>query len=116
MNRFFDFLPLLDFLSFVDFASLLHDAGFLAIDVYVYDVVFVEFSGPTIWDAVLHLVLKLVHVGLLGESLVHGLLMELIEFVVKFSDHLLDVLGLFLLVQLVDYGLLNVSLGIAGDY
>lgn len=39
--------------------------------------------------------------------------MEVIEFVVKFSDHLLDVLSLLLLIQLVDDGLFDILLSVS---
>lgn len=39
--------------------------------------------------------------------------MEVIEFVVKFGDHLLDVLGLLLLIQLVDDGLFDILLSVS---
>ena len=42
--------------------------------------------------------------------------MELIKLVIKLGNHLLDILGFLLLVQLVDNCLLDVLLGVARDY
>ena len=41
--------------------------------------------------------------------------MELIKLVIKLGNHLLDILGFLLLVQLVDNCLLDVLLGVARD-
>ena len=82
----------------------------MVVDVNVNNVVFMEFFSPSVWNSVLYLILKLLNIGLFTQRLTNALLMQLIKFVVKLSDHLLDVLSLFLLVELVDYCLLDVPL------
>lgn len=99
-------LDLRNFGRSVDLATLMLDARLLVEDVDVDNVVFVEFLCPPLGYAVLYLLFQDVLVWTLRKSVLHTLFVQLIKFVVEFGNHLLDVLSLFLLVQLVNYGLL----------
>ena len=70
----------------------------------------VEALSPSFRDTVLDLILDHSLVGALGESLSQRLLMQLIKFVVKLCDHLLDIGTLFLSVKSLEDGNLNVLL------
>lgn len=99
----------------VNFAALLVDAWFLIVNIDVHDVKLVELPRPSLRDSILDLLLELLFVRALGQSLTDTLLMKLVEFIIKLGDHLLDILSLFLLIQLVNDGLLDVLLGVALD-
>ena len=108
-------LPLLNFFRSINFSSLLNNSGLLIINIDVDYVIFMEFFGPPWRYPIFDLVFKLLHIGLLGQSLVNTVLVQLVELVVEFGDHLLDVLCFFFLVKLVDYRLLDVSLSVSRD-
>lgn len=104
-------LNLLHFSRLINLSSFLVDTSFLIIDIDVDDVVLVEFLRPSLRYPVLDLLLQDVLVRALGKGLLNTLFMQLIELIVEFSNHLLDVLSLFLLIEFVNNGLLQVHLG-----
>ena len=87
----------------IDSATLLNNTRILIIDVYVDDIVFAEFSGPSLRNSILDLVLEIDAIGTFGESLSDRLLVKFVEFIVELSNYLMDVMRLLFLIQLVDY-------------
>lgn len=104
---FFDFI---NFLIFVDFSSFLNNSRFVLVDIYIYDIIFVEFLRPSLRNSIFYLIFKLSDVWLPWKCLLYTLFMELIKFIIEFSNHLLDILSLFFLIELIYHSLLNFSL------
>ena len=64
---------------------------------------------PSLWNSVFDFISQLVFIRTFGKRLVDTLFVELVKFVIKLSNHVLDVLSLFLLIQFVNHSLFNVS-------
>ena len=112
LSLLFNRLPFFDHLGLIDLSSLILNSRLLLVYVDVNYIVFVEFLGPSLRNSIFDFILELVHVRVLRKSLCHWLLVKVIKFIVKFSDHVLDVLGFFLLVKLINDSLLDISLSV----
>jgi hypothetical protein len=116
LRIFFNSLSLLDHLSLVDFTSFILDtwfAIFVLVNIDVHDIILMEFLSPSLRDSILDLILELIHIWVLRQSLSDRLLMKLIKFIIELSNHLLDVLSFFFLVELINDSLLDVFLCVA---
>jgi hypothetical protein len=68
-------------------------------DVHADHIMLVESFGPSLRDAILDLILNHGLVWALCQGLSQRLLMQLVKFVVKLGDHLLDVCTFFLSIK-----------------
>lgn len=98
-----------NFACFVDPATLLLNTRLVIEDVYVNNVIFMELLRPSLGNSVLYFLFQNVFVWTLRQCLLHTLFMQLVKLIVEFSNHLLDVLRLLLLIKFVNYCLLKVQ-------
>ena len=115
MHTLLNALSLLNSLCLVDLSTLFFNTGLLVINININNIILVELLSPPLRDSILHLILQLFSIWALGKCLTGGLLMKLIKLIVEFGNHFLNVLSLFLLVNLVDNSLFNISLSVTGD-
>ena len=94
----------------IDLTPLLRDSVLIIVDIDVHYILLMELLSPSVRDTVLDLVFQNNFIWRLSQSLADACLVELIELVIELCDHLLDVLGLFLLIKLVNHSLFDFTL------
>jgi hypothetical protein len=97
-----------NFLFFIDSTSLVCNSWFLIVNVDVDNIIFMKLLCPSIWNPILNFILKYFAVWIFGKGLIDTLFMKFIKFIIKLCNHVLDVLGLFFLIKLVNNCLFNI--------
>ena len=105
-----ELLMLFHFGLHIDLSPFLSNSILVVIDINVHNVILMKLFSPSVRNTVFHLVFKHYFVWRFCQSLIDACFMQFIKLVIKLSDHLLDVLGLFLLIKFVDNSLLDFSL------